>query len=534
MAGRKRDDLENIEIQMRSRREAEAAQYSQSSPDPTAVTPDFLAACAEDGERGAAEMFRRLYMTWDGSTSPDAYKKKRLFCPDPDLGWHWWDGNHWNPDRSLRVLESVDGVVEVLRKESDRQWALYRQAKKEGDDEGKTLAEHRARSFWKMAKLLNGTRTRKSILTLAAAGRDAPPWDRSPWLLPVANGAVDLKTGRLMPGHPSDYLRSGAPVAYREDAVCPLWESFLLQVMGGDGKMVAFLKRVLGYAITGLTIHHKFFVFWGRSRNGKGTIIETVKKVMGPLAGPIQAEMLLDQGRSRSSNSASPDIVDLMGRRIIWASETDENRKFSSAAVKLMTGGDTLKGRPLQGMMIEIQPNHTLFLLTNERPSAPASDQGFWSRCLLIKFNERFIENPRLPNEHPMDVDLPFKLEAELEGILRWLVEGCLEWQRDGLQPPPRVIADTDEYRGDVDILGRFLSEDCIRFPGAKTQCAELYEHYEKWAKANGLKPWSSIKFSKELVARGLQKTKSNYIYWLDVEIKTEFNADRCVGWESL
>jgi putative DNA primase/helicase len=534
MAGRKRDDLENIEVKMRSRREAEEKQFAEAKPDPSAVTPEFLVTCADDGERGAAEIFRRLYMTWNGSTSPDAYKQKRLFCPDPDLGWHWWDGHHWNPDRSYRVLESIDGVVDVLRAESTRQWSVFRQVKKEGDEEGTAIAEDRAKSLWKMAKQLNSSRTRKSLLTLAAAGRDAPPWDRSPWLLPVANGAVDLKTGRLMPGHPSEYLRGGAPVAYRENATCPQWEHFLSQIMGGDGEMVAFLKRILGYAITGLTIHHKFFVFWGRSRNGKGTLIETIKKVLGPLAGPIMAEMLLDQGRSRSSGSASPDIVDLMGKRIIWASETDENRRFSSSAVKLMTGGDTLKGRPLQGMMIEIQPNHTLFLLTNERPSAPASDQGFWSRCLLIKFLERFVENPHLPNEHPIDVHLPAKLEAELEGILRWLVEGCLEWQRDGLKPPPRVLADTDEYRGDVDILGRFLSEECVRIVGSKIQCAELYEHYEKWAKANGLKPWSSIKFSKELTSRGLQKAKISNHYWLDVEIKTEFNADRCVGWENL
>ena len=533
MAEKKKDELEAIELQMRSRREAEEAQYAQAKPDPTACTADFLAKCVEDDERGAAEIFRRLFMTWNGG-APDAYRDKQLFCPDPDLGWHWWDGHHWNPDRSSRVIESVDGVVKILRDGSADQWKLNRQAKKEGDDEGKKLSAHRAKALWKMAKSLNGITKRQKVLNMAASGRDAPPWDRSPWLLPVANGAVDLKTGRLMPGHPSEYLRGGAPVAYREDATYELWEHFLLQAMGGDREMVAFLKRVLGYAITGLTIHHKFFVFWGRSRNGKGTCIETIKKVLGPLAGPIQAEMLLDQGRSRSSSSASPDIIDLMGKRLIWASETDENRRFSSAAVKLMTGGDTLKGRPLNAQMIEIQPNHTLFLLTNERPSAPASDQGFWSRCLLIKWTERFVDKPTLPNEHPIDVHLPEKLEGELEGILRWLVEGCLEWQRDGLNPPLRVIQDTDEYRGDVDILGRFLSEDCIHLPGGRVQCAELYEHYEKWAKANGLKPWSSIKFSKELQARGLERKKISVFFWLDVEIRNEFNADRCVGWDNL
>lgn len=111
---------------------AEEQLFAAEKPDPGGGHPEFLATCAEDGERGAAEIFRQLYMTWDGVSNTDRYKKRLLFCADPNLGWHYWDGHHWNPDQSMRVMEAVDGSVKILREESDRQWRLFGLARKEG------------------------------------------------------------------------------------------------------------------------------------------------------------------------------------------------------------------------------------------------------------------------------------------------------------------------------------------------------------------------------------------------------------------
>lgn len=534
MAGRKRDDLENIEVQMRSRREAEEKQFAEAKPDPAAVTPDFLATCADDGERGAAEIFRRLYMTWDGVSNTDRYQKRLLFCADPNLGWHWWDGHHWNQDQSMRVMEALDGVVKILREESDKQWRLFGLARKEGRDEDMQTAEHRARSMWKMAKQLNGARTRGSVLKLAAAGKDTPPWDRNPWLLPVKNGVVDLKTGALRTGHPADYLRAGAPVAYDPEAECPTFSAFLQEIMEGDGEMVDYLLRVLGYSLTGLAIHHKVWILCGRGRNGKGTLLELMKDLLGPLATPIQTEMLLEQKFSRSSAAASPDVVDLMGKRLVWASETGEGRRFSTDVIKRLTGADTLKGRPLQGNMMEIRPTHKMFVLANEQPTAPASDQAFWDRAVVVMFPLRFVEGePQAPNERKMDVDLPEKLVRERPGILRLLVQYCLKWQVEGITPPAKVITAIKDYRTSMDDLGRFLNDQCVHIVGAKVRAGELFAEYEKWAKTNGIKkPWTSIRFGREMRARGIkQEFDKRVYYWIDMEIRCDFNEKQCLGW---
>lgn len=126
--------------------------------------------------------------------------------------------------------------------------------------------------------------------------------------------------------------------------------------------------------------------FYAAAAGGKSTLLELMKNLLGPLATPIQTEMLLEQRFSRSSAAASPDVVDLMGKRLVWASETGEGRRFSTDVIKRLTGADTLQGTPLQGNMMEIRPTHKMFVLANEQPTAPASDQAFWDRAVVVNF----------------------------------------------------------------------------------------------------------------------------------------------------
>ena len=101
-------------------------------------------------------------------------------------------------------------------------------------------------------------------------------------------------------------------------------------------------------------------------------IMETLKKVLGPYMGPVPAELLLDRKIPKDPDSASPTIMNMKGMRIIWASETNENRRFSTAQVKLLSGSDSLTGRYLWDKQnTEFRPTHTLFLLTNFLPAAP-------------------------------------------------------------------------------------------------------------------------------------------------------------------
>ena len=233
-------------------------------------------------------------------------------------------------------------------------------------------------------------------------------------------------------------MRRACPVEWTGlNTPAPVWEQSLSEILGAYDGVIDYVQKVLGYAITGMSTEPLFLMLYGdRGRNGKTVIMETLKKVLGPYMGPVPAEMLLDRNVPKDPDSASPTIMNLNGLRVVWASETNENRRFSTSQVKLLSGSDSLTGRYLWDREnTEFRPTHTLFLLTNFLPRAPAHDSAFWERLRMINFPYRFVDQPKGEYDRPRNPKLEKLLEDELPGILAWLVRGCLMFQKDGLTP---------------------------------------------------------------------------------------------------
>jgi putative DNA primase/helicase len=53
------------------------------------------------------------------------------------------------------------------------------------------------------------------------------------------------------------------------------------------------------------------------------------------------------------------------------------------------------------------------------------------------------------------------ELKPEWGGILQWMIEGCLAWQREGLSPPQAVVAATEDYLESQDSMAAWLEECC-------------------------------------------------------------------------
>jgi len=207
----------------------------------------------------------------------------------------------------------------------------------------------------------------------------------------------------------------------------------------------------------------------------------------------------------------------LRGLRIAFASENDEGRRFSPSRVKWLSGGDTLVGRsPHDRYETHFTPTHTLILLTNHKPHAPADDFAFWERVHLIPFDLSFVNRkPVADNERPADKHLPEKLRAEASGILAWMVRGCLAWQDKGLDPP-RIVRDaTADYRREEDILGDFIDECCFLDPSAEIQSSKLYTAFCDWWEQNvSKKTLSQKKFGKMMTKRFKREKKGTYKYF--------------------
>lgn len=408
---------------------AEAEKFTAPSPSTTdqPISDSALWRAVNSGEDGDAFLFVQLH-------------RDKLVFDHAAGSWYEWQGHYWAEDHVAENMAAVDAVIDAYA-EGARQGAWRRlKAAKTNDKAEEKMAEKRQTAYLGRVKELQRLHRKRNLLTLAAAGRRSlgitgEEWDRHPWLLGCPNGTIDLQSGKLRPGRQEDFLKTTCPTAWRDlDAKAPAWVQFLSTIVDGEQELVTYLQRLLGYSISRLTMEHIFPVLWGKGRNGKGTLLQSLADVLGPLAGPVKSEMLLEQGRTRSSASPDSDIMALRGRRLAWVSETDEGRKLNAGRVKLLVGGDTLCGRPPFGKReVQFQPTHTLLLLTNHKPKADPSDYALWQRVHLIPFTLSFVDNPTGPNERRRDPYLAERLRAEASGILAWLVRGCLAWQRDGL-----------------------------------------------------------------------------------------------------
>ena len=192
------------------------------------------------------------------------------------------------------------------------------------------------------------------------------------------------------------------------------------------------------------------------------------------------------------------DLAALRGARLVTAPELEKDQYLSESLIKLATGEDEIIARFLYGEYFSYKPQFKLWMMANHKPVIRGTDDGIWRRLMLIPFKVQIPESDR-------DRQLINKLKAELPGILNWALQGCLEWQRDGLGIPQEVQDAVAEYRKDMDVLGRFLEERCILNPKAVTAAATIYEAYTLWAEANGeTSPLKQGAFGKALSERGV------------------------------
>lgn len=509
---------EEYKEQVRQRIEAER----KNLPDPDdkgtgEISSKFVRDCLYANELGDGILFASLHQ------GQFLYNKSAS-------EWLRWEGNHWEIDiADEAVLASVENVSECYLTEVAK---VGGQLSNATDKTEISNLESLRKLLYDRIKALRTIRRRKACCDFARSNRVnsmsalGEVFDVDPLVLGCANGVIDLQTGKLRPGRPGDYISKASPVEWHGiNCPCPVWETTLMEILKNDESLCDFLARLFGYAITGLNIEHILPVFWGaKGRNGKGTIVETISAILGPLAAPAQSEMLLDQWRPKTASSASSDLMNLRGRRLVFASESDEGRHFSLSRVKWLTGGDTLTGRnPYDKYEISFTPTHTLFLLTNDRPSVKGDDSSFWERLLLVSFELTFVtREPIESHERPANRFLRRQLEKEYPGILAWLVRGTLRWQEQGLDPPPMVQQAAKAYRRNEDLVGLFIEECCYIDPRAETQAKDLYDVFTVWWEKNISKTPKKQRWFGQIMQRRFNKEKRGTIMYSGIGLLTD------------
>lgn len=478
----------------------------------------------------------------DGTLFAEIFRDKMLFNHSSQE-WYRWIGHSWELDVGDKFAkQECEDIAELYLAEQKR--VDDERSKVVGHAEREKELKARSKFIAGRIKRLRSSAGRKECLDFAATCRTSidaygSQFDNKPTLLPVANGVVDLETGELHPGRPGDFLIKASKVHFDPNVTSELWEQTLWEIYE-DSDKIGFVQRLIGASMLGYDREHILTVFFGQGRNGKDTIFDTVSYVLGDLAGVIQPEMLLDQGRTKNSAAPSPDIMDLKGIRLAVGSETTDGARFDVGRVKLFTGGNKLKGRwPNDKYPVTFDPTHTLFLLTNHRPGAGV-DYAFWKRAFLVSHPFSFVTNPIAPNEKPIDKTLKSRLLAEATGVLTWMVEGTLAYLEGGLQPPACVLEDTADYQRNEDMIGDFVESCCsisrelaVKFPGIPddllvdrspdemmTPFKEIHERFEKWFLEYRGKKIPSNRWLGDRLTERFVKKKSGTVQYGGIRVK--------------
>jgi putative DNA primase/helicase len=262
--------------------------------------------------------------------------------------------------------------------------------------------------------------------------------------------------------------------------------------MKDDEEMIRYLARIAGYALTGNTSEQSMFFLHGQGRNGKSVFVGVLGEALGDYAQTAPIETFLSSTTYRHPT----ELADLEGVRLVVASEPDSDRQWNESRLKMLTGGDRVRARGMRQDFFEFMPQFKLMIIGNHKPSFRGVNYAIRRRLQLVPFEVT------IPPEED-DKALREALREELGGILQWMIDGCLDWQRVRLSPPSNVVEATNDYLHQEDTFGQWLNECCERLEGALTPTAELRSSWTAFAVSRGEPGMSEKAFAKEMDTRG-------------------------------
>jgi putative DNA primase/helicase len=412
--------------------------------------------------------------------------------------WLVWNGRFWETDESGALvhekgLDMVRNIYDELSKTED-----YRERME----------------IEKYGMLSESVRRREAFVKAAQWKPElnikCDDLDINPWLLNVQNGTIDVLSGEFREQRQEEMITKIAKVDYNPQEDCPLWKQFVREIMNYKSDLINFLQTATGWALTGNIEEQTMFILYGSGANGKTTFLNTILHLLGDYAIATPTETFMKKNSDQNTN----DIARLRGTRLVTTTEAEQGGRLSEPLIKKITGNDQMTARFLYGEYFNFTPSFKIFMATNHKPVIKGTDHGIWRRIKLIPFTTTIPEDKQ-------DKNLEEKLIKEGSGILNWLLEGTARWRREGLIAPAAILNATDEYRGEMDVIGNFFKERCLHELGVSIRIRELYKAYTDWCDENNEHAVNERFFTMRLKEMGyVQMRTSEARFWVGLGLK--------------
>ena len=400
--------------------------------------------------------------------------------------WFFWTGKVWNVDESGEVKKLADDICEDLKREA---WSIQDEDLQES---ALKFAKRTASSSAKEAMI----KECQHLFDIPASPDDFDSYND---FLNCQNGIVNLRNGELMPHDSRLMLSKITNCEYDPKNRKPKrWLQFLDEITNGDKELIEYIHKCIGYSISGSNREQCAYFLYGMGNNGKSTFLDTIADMLGDYASNAQPDTLMLQSRVGSlGGGANSDIARLKSARFVTCEEPTEGVRLNEGLLKQLTGGSKVTCRFLYGDEFEYTPEFKIWVATNHKPVIRGTDIGIWRRIKLIPFEVN------IPKDK-VDKNLKYKLRQEFPQILAWAVDGCMKWQKSGINEPQVVIDAVKDYKQEMDLIASFV-EQCIEIDydsEVKVPAAELFSVYRAWAKSNNEWEMTAKKFGMEVVKK--------------------------------
>ena len=425
----------------------------------------------------------------------------------PATGWIVWDGTRWEPSElkaEQKYIEFVKRALKEARKEVQNSYgALGEVAMGEGEKSAKEGAERsikEALAYFKFVNKMCDSGKIKAVMSIAKGFLEigVSKLDSNPFELNTPFGIVDLKTGVVYPHRAESYCTKITKVAATMDGM-EMWQECLDMVSQYDEEFKLYLQTAAGAIAIGKVYQEALIIAFGDGANGKSTMFNTIYEVLGDYAGKIPAESLTTKARN-----TKVDLAELLGKRFVLASETEEGQRLSTSMLKQIASVDTITGEKKYHDPFTFTPTHTTVLYTNHLPRVGSNDKGTWRRLIVAPFNAN-IKNPR--------TNYGEELLAKASGaVLKWIIDGAKMFIDGGFKIPhcKKVDDAIGKYREENDWLAHFLSECCIVGEKESVGGGVLYKAYRAWAAETGEYVRRNRDFADALRVAGFEMKKTS------------------------
>ena len=411
---------------------------------------------------------------------------------------HWmiYNGKYWQHDTYKVIKNYAEIVIEEMKQE-----AMIAQ----GDKQKKMLYNIKRvmQSSGKEAMI----REAEHLGTIPVTNAD---FDAQQYLFNTQSGVVDLRDGTIKP-HDKELMLSRYSDIAIDRAKPALWLKFLDEIFKGNKDLIEYIQRVLGYAMTGYTKEQAMFIFLGDGANGKSLLLETFSKIMGGYATTSSVEILVER-KAHASNMS--EIARLARIRAVMTDETEMGDKLRESGIKSMTSDyGYITARFLYGNEFVFKPEFKIFMATNHRPIIRGTDHGIWRRIKIIPFDVIIPDDKQ-------DRYLGEKLRNEYGRILWWCIEGAKKWWNDGIAQPKIINQSVQEYRSEMDLVQKWITDNCETDPQYTESATRLFENITDYIDKNKEFKMSNTLFGRNMGKKFEKRRIGNVTMYLGIRLR--------------